>query len=113
LTIIAWQASPTSPDIPPAAFGLQEKISVNFSNFSAWHYRSTLLPLVHPDATTYNGIDAEVTAQGAAAAPGVAFTLAYLVACGQEFDLVTQALFIDAADQSAWLYHRWLLGRGA
>jgi geranylgeranyl transferase type-2 subunit alpha len=27
-----------------------------------------------------------------------------------EFELVTQALWTDPADQSGWLYHRWLIG---
>lgn len=30
----------------------------------------------------------------------------------QEFELVTQALWTDPADQSGWLYHRWLIGDG-
>jgi geranylgeranyl transferase type-2 subunit alpha len=29
-----------------------------------------------------------------------------------EFDLVKNALYTDPADQSAWLYHRWLIGAG-
>jgi geranylgeranyl transferase type-2 subunit alpha len=29
-----------------------------------------------------------------------------------EFELVKQALYIDPNDQSGWLYHRWLAGRG-
>lgn len=28
-----------------------------------------------------------------------------------EFELVTQALWTEPADQSGWLYHRWLVGQ--
>jgi geranylgeranyl transferase type-2 subunit alpha len=35
-----------------------------------------------------------------------------LAALMVEFELVKQALYIDPNDQSGWLYHRWLVGRG-
>lgn len=30
-----------------------------------------------------------------------------------EFELVTQALWVDPKDQSGWLYHRWLINDGS
>jgi len=65
------------------------KIESNFSNFSAWHQRSLVysrLWEVNPAAKT--------------------------AALDAEFELVKQALYIDPNDQSGWLYHRWLVGRG-
>ncbi|CAG8465487.1 9723_t:CDS:10 [Cetraspora pellucida] len=67
------------------------KINQNFSNYSAWHQRSKLLPKLMEDKELddqrkKNLID-------------------------QEFELVKSAFYTDPDDQSAWLYHWWLIGR--
>uniref|UniRef100_A0A3Q2GAD5 Geranylgeranyl transferase type-2 subunit alpha n=1 Tax=Cyprinodon variegatus TaxID=28743 RepID=A0A3Q2GAD5_CYPVA len=65
-------------------------IGSNFSNYSSWHYRSTLLPLLHPQAP-------DTPSQ---------------YSLPPEYELVQNAFFTDPNDQSAWFYYRWLLGRG-
>ncbi|WWC88407.1 uncharacterized protein L201_003318 [Kwoniella dendrophila CBS 6074] len=68
----------------------KSKIESNFSNFSAWHCRTkTLLSIWEKEKTSEDKIRKTKD---------------------EEFDLVTQALWTDPADQSGWLYHRWLIG---
>lgn len=55
------------------------KINSNFSNYSAWHLRSHLLP----------GLGEDLHAVAA-----------------DELELVKSAFFTEPADQSAWMYHR-------
>lgn len=61
-----------------------EMIESNFSNYSAWHYRSKLYSAA--------GKDEESTKIS-------------------ELSLVESAAFTDPSDQSAWIYQRWLIGK--
>ncbi|EIN07715.1 rab-protein geranylgeranyltransferase [Punctularia strigosozonata HHB-11173 SS5] len=65
------------------------KIEASFSNFSAWHQRTKVLQTLWD-----NGELDPVQSRE------------------EEFELVHNALYTDPADQSAWLYHRWLIGEG-
>ncbi|KAF8915132.1 hypothetical protein BGZ58_005600, partial [Dissophora ornata] len=65
------------------------KISQNFSNYSAWHNRSTLLGKLAKDMTEE---ERQATVDN-------------------EFDIVKNAIYTDPEDQSAWLYDLWLIGR--
>ncbi|KAI8759264.1 geranylgeranyl transferase type-2 subunit alpha [Biomphalaria glabrata] len=83
-----------SAKIPPEEefeFSLR-LINNNFSNYSSWHYRSKLLPILFPDATQPMGVSED--------------------ALLKEYELVQNGFFTDPDDQSNWFYHRWLMGRG-
>uniref|UniRef100_A0A9J7YLT9 Geranylgeranyl transferase type-2 subunit alpha n=1 Tax=Cyprinus carpio carpio TaxID=630221 RepID=A0A9J7YLT9_CYPCA len=67
-------------------------IGSNFSNYSSWHYRSTLLPQLHPQPIHSHRVCEEQLLK--------------------EYELAHNAFFTDPNDQSAWFYYRWLLGRG-
>ncbi|KAF8894396.1 rab-protein geranylgeranyltransferase, partial [Infundibulicybe gibba] len=66
-----------------------QKIESSFSNFSAWHQRSKILTSLWKDGVLNSGASKE-----------------------GEFDLVRNAMYTDPSDQSAWMYHRWLVGSG-
>nr|CAG8457308.1 9948_t:CDS:2 [Entrophospora candida] len=66
------------------------KINQNFSNYSAWHQRSKLLPLLIEERN-YNSKEIKTFID-------------------KEFDLVKSAFYTDPDDQSAWLYYWWLVG---
>ncbi|CAI5929782.1 unnamed protein product [Closterium sp. NIES-64] len=74
-----------------------ERINANFSNYSAWHSRSKLLPMLHacpPPPTTPTAPEAKGLPQAA---------------LEEECELVRQAFFTEPEDQSGWMYQHWLL----
>ncbi|XP_042216666.1 geranylgeranyl transferase type-2 subunit alpha-like isoform X3 [Homarus americanus] len=70
----------------------QHLIEHNLSNYSAWHYRSKLLPLVHPPPSN----TPHPISEGA------------LI---KELQTVVEAVFTDPSDQSPWFFLRWLVNR--
>ena len=100
-----------------------EKINENFSNYSAWHYRSALLPRAYPPAVSFRELagreegGSEPGGAGGGARGGAPPPPGPDRASGvpgwvldEEYELVKQAFYTEPADQSAWMYHRWLLG---
>ncbi|CAI2350067.1 unnamed protein product [Caenorhabditis sp. 36 PRJEB53466] len=69
-------------------------IEENFSNYSAWHYRSIALKSIHRNEKTGSvRLDDSIIAS--------------------ELQKVKSAFYMDADDQSAWSYTRWLLENGS
>ncbi|KAL6771404.1 hypothetical protein ACKKBG_A26230 [Auxenochlorella protothecoides x Auxenochlorella symbiontica] len=92
------------------------KIQHNFSNYSAWHYRSKLLPLLHSEPGVPAAADdspsaaAERQAMISSSRAGATGALVPHQTLEIEYELVSQAFFTEPEDQSGWIYHRWLLG---
>ncbi|CAI2370270.1 unnamed protein product [Moneuplotes crassus] len=61
----------------------------NFSNFSAWHYRSKLMLKIHKDSNSPYKVPLDLI--------------------HKELDKIKHALFTEPNDQSPWNYHRWLV----
>jgi geranylgeranyl transferase type-2 subunit alpha len=111
----------------------RSKIDANFSNYSAWHYRSALLPAAlaaeaAAAAAAASGgadaADADVKAAAAAARFGGPFYAAAAggadgasagalpaAALAAEFELVANAFFTEPEDTAGWVYHDWLVGK--
>ena len=84
------------------------KIAANFSNYSAWHYRSKLLPSLYPSPVKKGGVAEDALLRGRCIYNLIQPSLSPL---SPEHELAQNAFFTDPSDQSAWLYHRWLLGK--
>lgn len=67
-------------------------INSNFSNFSAWHNRTKLIPQVLVQIEDDAGRDTRRREM-----------------LKDELELIKGAIYTDPDDQSVWLYHRWLL----
>lgn len=65
------------------------KISSSFSNFSAWHQRSKIYTSLWRSGQ-----------------------LDPVKSRDEELELIHNAIYTDPDDQSAWIYHRWLMGSG-
>ena len=84
---------------------VRRKLQQNFSNFSAWHHRAEAWVRAAPDAA----------AGGAPLSRSGIESGALVLSHDQlasELTFVRDAIFTEPDDQSAWLYHRWLLGIG-
>lgn len=89
------------------------KIYENFSNFSAFHYRSKLLPLMI-QVRQYNAATANSDSTNIASIPierdasdvyenDITFQM-----IKDEFDLITNAIYTEPDDQTAWWYQVFL-----
>jgi len=65
------------------------KVEQNFSNYSSWHHRSYLLQKVLEEEPS---------------------NLVITSVLNSELELVQNAFYTSPEDQSAWFYHRWLIG---
>ena len=64
-------------------------IQSNLSNFSAWHYRSQLIPRLLQERNAVREDRRKML--------------------DSEFELITRALYTDPYDQSLWFYHQYLM----
>lgn len=86
-------------------------IGSNFSNYSSWHYRSTLLPLLHPESPEHPSPFHKLSNSSPPPSPQTHTHRVCEEQLLKEYELVQNAFFTDPNDQSAWFYYRWLLGR--
>ncbi|XP_038855441.1 geranylgeranyl transferase type-2 subunit alpha [Salvelinus namaycush] len=86
-------------------------IGSNFSNYSSWHYRSTLLPLLHPESPDPPSPCHQPSHSSPPPSPQTHSHRVCEEQLLKEYELVQNAFFTDPNDQSAWFYYRWLLGR--
>lgn len=91
------------PDTAELAY-TGRKISASFSNFSAWHQRSK----IYSSLWNSGQLDSIKAREQGSDLYWYFFSYSPV----EEFELVHNAIYTDPEDQSAWIYHRWLIGTG-
>jgi geranylgeranyl transferase type-2 subunit alpha len=99
-----------------------EKVNTNFSNYSAWHYRARFFTLLYAGAgARHSAAGEEARAGGRDGATGAAgvggpgggggggFCLRDKLR--EESSMVHGAVYTDPADQSPWIYLRWIVSQ--
>ncbi|VDP94573.1 unnamed protein product [Echinostoma caproni] len=81
----------------------------NFSNYSAWHYRSEILSSSDPVMESSLPVSPPPYVQSK---NGFCSYTVEEAMPADELELVHNAIFTDPKDQSPWFYYWWLLGRG-
>lgn len=91
----------------------KEKITENFSNYSAFHHRSVYLKQLFQPETSIHHLQDAASSSSLLSAEGTAGLESrrqqYEETLVQEFSLVENAIFTEPDDQSAWWYHQFLL----
>ena len=89
------------------------QIERNFSNYSAWHYRSVLMAAGAAVGGEDGGVGAGAAAGANVRLSSFSSSMAVPLAADvlrREFSLVQQALYTEPSDQSGWFYQNWLQG---
>eukprot|EP00960_Hanusia_phi_P067435 766630-Hanusia_phi.AAC.1 len=81
------------------------KVNANFSNYSAWHHRSRFLSAMAAPKKTGRGEEGKGGGGEEERGRDMKEVLE------SELQLVQDAVFTDPADQSPWIYLRWILSQ--
>ena len=85
------------------------KIQDNFSNGSAFHYRSKLLPLVLETRLSSSSSDDDCSSSNDKISPSDRYIAMLSLARDEWESILLNAVFTEPDDQTPWWYHRFLI----